>query len=169
MKRTTSIPGPWASGCEAVRTNWRAILVAALLPALLPRVVASNGGQAGGPGSPTPSPHLVLTASCCGFSFAVDQSNLASIMECLPADASCTQGIAICFADGTCRDVAAGSGAASVRYWKQSTVAGLPQRLDVIVGNISAHGSPTSVAWTDRKSTRLNSSHLVISYAVFCL
>src|SRR5256885_8669553 len=24
-------------------------------------------------------------------------------------------------------------------------------------------------AWTDRKSTRLNSSHLVISYAVFCL
>src|SRR5256885_3418971 len=24
-------------------------------------------------------------------------------------------------------------------------------------------------AWIDRKSTRLNSSHLVISYAVFCL
>src|SRR5256885_13148145 len=24
-------------------------------------------------------------------------------------------------------------------------------------------------AWRDRKSTRLNSSHLVISYAVFCL
>src|SRR5256885_13228977 len=24
-------------------------------------------------------------------------------------------------------------------------------------------------AWKDRKSTRLNSSHLVISYAVFCL
>src|SRR5256885_7465717 len=24
-------------------------------------------------------------------------------------------------------------------------------------------------AWADRKSTRLNSSHLVISYAVFCL
>src|SRR5476649_1249522 len=29
---------------------------------------------------------------------------------------------------------------------------------------------PTIVAWpTDRKSTRLNSSHTVISYAVFCL
>src|SRR6266446_9717687 len=25
------------------------------------------------------------------------------------------------------------------------------------------------IAWADRKSTRLNSSHLVISYAVFCL
>src|SRR5256885_7965029 len=25
------------------------------------------------------------------------------------------------------------------------------------------------VSWEDRKSTRLNSSHLVISYAVFCL
>src|SRR2546426_5145672 len=27
----------------------------------------------------------------------------------------------------------------------------------------------TSFSFTDRKSTRLNSSHLVISYAVFCL
>src|SRR2546426_3379213 len=26
-----------------------------------------------------------------------------------------------------------------------------------------------SIGWGDRKSTRLNSSHLVISYAVFCL
>src|SRR2546426_8789063 len=26
-----------------------------------------------------------------------------------------------------------------------------------------------SLVWGDRKSTRLNSSHLVISYAVFCL
>src|SRR5256885_9170559 len=25
------------------------------------------------------------------------------------------------------------------------------------------------ICWADRKSTRLNSSHLVISYAVFCL
>src|SRR2546426_6160757 len=30
-------------------------------------------------------------------------------------------------------------------------------------------GSASSVPLTDRKSTRLNSSHLVISYAVFCL
>src|ERR1039457_7390889 len=28
---------------------------------------------------------------------------------------------------------------------------------------------PPKVAFLDRKSTRLNSSHLVISYAVFCL
>src|ERR1039457_5245329 len=27
----------------------------------------------------------------------------------------------------------------------------------------------TMSTWSDRKSTRLNSSHLVISYAVFCL
>src|SRR6266576_4720565 len=36
-----------------------------------------------------------------------------------------------------------------------------------------ARGSPTSSWWTiprlDRKSTRLNSSHVEISYAVFCL
>src|SRR6266446_4121138 len=29
--------------------------------------------------------------------------------------------------------------------------------------------SVISIGWRDRKSTRLNSSHLVISYAVFCL
>src|SRR2546426_3004351 len=29
--------------------------------------------------------------------------------------------------------------------------------------------SPMDRVWRDRKSTRLNSSHLVISYAVFCL
>src|SRR6266704_4942078 len=28
---------------------------------------------------------------------------------------------------------------------------------------------PTRRPWTDRKSTRLNSSHVSISYAVFCL
>src|SRR2546426_5969654 len=31
------------------------------------------------------------------------------------------------------------------------------------------HPDPTVVENLDRKSTRLNSSHLVISYAVFCL
>src|SRR5687768_17671972 len=37
----------------------------------------------------------------------------------------------------------------------------------------SAHGAfcvpPGAVGWRDRKSTRLNSSHGYISYAVFCL
>src|SRR3989454_5266993 len=32
-----------------------------------------------------------------------------------------------------------------------------------------AHGSRQTHGRADRKSTRLNSSHLVISYAVFCL
>src|SRR5256885_10454628 len=30
-------------------------------------------------------------------------------------------------------------------------------------------GRSHAIRWADRKSTRLNSSHLVISYAVFCL
>src|SRR5438552_5833232 len=30
-------------------------------------------------------------------------------------------------------------------------------------------GGPTSASSSDRKSTRLNSSHQIISYAVFCL
>src|ERR1022692_2521957 len=56
----------------------------------------------------------------------------------------------------------------------------LPQRLYRQAGNrtrvVDVHAQPvgqagsiSSGAGTDRKSTRLNSSHLVISYAVFCL
>src|SRR5256885_7113115 len=36
----------------------------------------------------------------------------------------------------------------------------------VVIDQFIASGE---VKWGDRKSTRLNSSHLVISYAVFCL
>src|SRR5256885_8162150 len=39
----------------------------------------------------------------------------------------------------------------------------LPPLLDVL------HGLTVDLGRLDRKSTRLNSSHLVISYAVFCL
>src|SRR5688500_11264506 len=34
---------------------------------------------------------------------------------------------------------------------------------------VTAHTGTVRVSYRDRKSTRLNSSHLVISYAVFCL
>ena len=102
--------------------------------------------QAGGaPGVPVN--HLLQSASCCGFSATVDESNLASISECAANDATCTQGISICFSDGTCRDVADGS-PVSVRYWKASTVAGIPQRLDVNVANLSPHAGPTPVGWS---------------------
>src|SRR2546426_7470543 len=37
------------------------------------------------------------------------------------------------------------------------------------VGAAVLHARPPPRGWRDRKSTRLNSSHLVISYAVFCL
>src|SRR6202034_3326497 len=36
-------------------------------------------------------------------------------------------------------------------------------------GKISQYGGAGNARQADRKSTRLNSSHLVISYAVFCL
>src|SRR2546426_6727398 len=36
-------------------------------------------------------------------------------------------------------------------------------------GTVRDHRRPARAAPLDRKSTRLNSSHLVISYAVFCL
>src|SRR5437870_11253509 len=37
------------------------------------------------------------------------------------------------------------------------------------LARLEAHLTTTSRAWEDRKSTRLNSSHVAISYAVFCL
>src|SRR2546426_3011918 len=44
----------------------------------------------------------------------------------------------------------------------------LMERRDWILHDISAR-LPITTTSRDRKSTRLNSSHLVISYAVFCL
>src|SRR5256885_2713386 len=77
-----------------------------------------------------------------------------------------------------------GLGAGAARRQPQAAVhdldAGL--RRDLGPGVARAHGTPpvgpgllprdghkAEVADGDRKSTRLNSSHLVISYAVFCL
>src|SRR5256885_5112570 len=40
---------------------------------------------------------------------------------------------------------------------------------DALLGERGQHRFDTRVLRADRKSTRLNSSHLVISYAVFCL
>src|SRR5438067_7696835 len=40
---------------------------------------------------------------------------------------------------------------------------------DVSVMRTSTSPSAISTSYTDRKSTRLNSSHVSISYAVFCL
>src|SRR5256885_1674097 len=57
-------------------------------------------------------------------------------------------------------------------------LSGMPQSLPTMALNASAAAMPGDEAgaamavspdMVDRKSTRLNSSHLVISYAVFCL
>src|SRR2546426_9077616 len=53
-----------------------------------------------------------------------------------------------------------GSGRPGPRYWHQRADYTIRAALDT-----ATH----TIAGTDRKSTRLNSSHLVISYAVFCL
>src|SRR2546426_7629063 len=47
----------------------------------------------------------------------------------------------------------------------------LEQRIETRVGDLfePVRGERFDVILLDRKSTRLNSSHLVISYAVFCL
>src|SRR5207302_10048039 len=65
------------------------------------------------------------------------------------------------------------------RHWRlgeaaEATVPGDADRLvgalDALLENAVAHTGPTRrSASPDRKSTRLNSSHVKISYAVFCL
>src|SRR5256885_11669292 len=59
------------------------------------------------------------------------------------------------------RDLTANSDIANVSLSQPIVVQNLKGLLDALQG--AAAGK------TDRKSTRLNSSHLVISYAVFCL
>src|SRR5256885_8689278 len=58
-----------------------------------------------------------------------------------------------------------GQGAGAARRDRQRDLPG--RAVDVVLGG--ARRAPGEDEPQDRKSTRLNSSHLVISYAVFCL
>src|SRR2546426_4161812 len=58
--------------------------------------------------------------------------------------------------------------------WRKSKSRGVPMASAISIrprwnGFLALVTTPRSTRVTDRKSTRLNSSHLVISYAVFCL
>ncbi len=135
-------------------TASRAFLSGLLLVSAFVPLVRGHANQAGAAGSSAPALHVLQSATCCGFALTVDQTNLGSIQECTTGDTSCRQGIAVCFADGTCEDVAAG-GVASVRYWKQYSAAGMPQRLDVVVAKISSHPAPTTTGWTQAQGAAL--------------
>jgi hypothetical protein len=58
MKSENPFVRRWRAGCERVRGSWRAIFVAALLLAALPRLAATKG-QGGVAGSSQPAAHLV--------------------------------------------------------------------------------------------------------------
>src|SRR5439155_1785689 len=62
----------------------------------------------------------------------------------------------------TCRTMSPSSGTAKVHHAATRFVTFHPYQPVTLV-------IPATVATTDRKSTRLNSSHVAISYAVFCL
>src|SRR5438034_8123463 len=60
----------------------------------------------------------------------------------------------------------------TVQFAKQvSGIESLPTGIDGanLIGGISLSKTIHNKLYSDRKSTRLNSSHTVISYAVFCL
>src|SRR5688500_19743783 len=52
---------------------------------------------------------------------------------------------------------------------REAVIAGAALAREVDADHLLAVGGGSVTDATDRKSTRLNSSHLVISYAVFCL
>src|SRR2546426_6439020 len=58
---------------------------------------------------------------------------------------------------------------ANSRKVTQSTEVAASSHVALVDGHIGEPATAARIVETDRKSTRLNSSHLVISYAVFCL
>src|SRR2546426_7314690 len=100
-------------------------------------------------------PHLAIALGAAALVLSVPMSTCN--YPCAPIDPSCPKDHATVQTGG-------------------ATVSGTAATL---TGTVNPNGSPTT-AWfewstlsnlgsLDRKSTRLNSSHLVISYAVFCL
>src|SRR5260221_8158680 len=77
-----------------------------------------------------------------------------------PSDATGTAAVVAGWSHGH-RDVSGG--------WLRPTVFGAVDGLVTNASLIAGLGGGGVSAHTDRKSTRLNSSHTVISYAVFCL
>ena len=136
-----------AAAPRVKRSAWSLRRTACAFGLLLMPMPLFQAGQSTPAGAPAPT-HTIVTANCCGFTLAVDETNLTSIAECAATDSACAQGISLCFADGSCKDLPAGNAGASVRYWKKYAYAGAPQRLDVVVGNISAHAPPTPAGWT---------------------
>src|SRR2546426_6953702 len=66
--------------------------------------------------------------------------------------------------------------ALDIRFEDEPELLDLPRldpRVEILEGDARGRAGPGAIALRphrrDRKSTRLNSSHLVISYAVFCL
>src|SRR2546426_5347892 len=82
------------------------------------------------------------------------QRQFAQQMLCIFDEAAAREGVVRLFADGL---------ASLARQW---LVRWALQKF--LLGEIALARSPGLIPG-DRKSTRLNSSHLVISYAVFCL
>src|SRR5690606_41922724 len=66
-------------------------------------------------------------------------------------------------------DLVAARGARSRRHAFHPEAHAQSRRLPVHPGRGARSGRPDRGAAVDRKSTRLNSSHVKISYAVFCL
>src|SRR5690625_7057646 len=58
----------------------------------------------------------------------------------------------------------------SFRPWEgEKAIADGPDILQYLKDTVQAEGLEDKIHYKDRKSTRLNSSHVAISYAVFCL
>src|SRR5437667_3117687 len=70
------------------------------------------------------------------------------------------------FFDEVCDDLCVGLCGEAVALFDE-----LPLQRNIVLDNSVVHHyhAPAAIAVRDRKSTRLNSSHITISYAVFCL
>src|SRR5690606_41993645 len=128
-----------------------------------PRATASSRRSA------TPNVDVVFclattSARACGVGAALDGRSASSeiVSSCLSIFLSCSSQL-VMRADGSWET---GDGSARGGAARRGGTRGEPPATDDGRVPAGAHRAP---ALPDRKSTRLNSSHVKISYAVFCL
>jgi hypothetical protein len=125
----------WIQGAATATTGPLTLNVSGLWTANVAAFKAASGAIP----PPGPNKRQKLEMLDQGLAMYIDELNIFLFQECSPVNSLCTQGITLCFDDGTCKDVTLSNKPVTVALWTQ--VAGA--RTVAPIGMLGPHAPPT--------------------------